>query len=149
MSLWVPGEAMRTRFNSFAQEASLSQMNTLFFRGAKMEGLVDLNVLMRDGEAHSMRRKSEVVIQEKAETGSHSHGKRPRGQGTPLTGPGLLDLIALSIPQFQALSLNSWARWERGQTSLLWRPHANLWEPPLMMPIHTGCHEKTPTPSAC
>lgn len=60
--------------------------------------LVDLNMLMRDQEADPMRRESEVVIQEKVEMGSHSSGKRPRGQGMHLAGPGLLDLIVLSIP---------------------------------------------------
>lgn len=79
-----------------------------------MAGLVDLNVLLRDREAVPVRRESEVVIQEKVEMGSHSSGKRPRGQGTRLAGPGLLDVTVLSIPQFQALALNSWPGWGQG-----------------------------------
>ena len=64
-----------------------------------MEGLVDLNVLMRDGEAHSMRRKSEVVIQEKAETGSHSHGKPRFGpqQGNSSIQSSLLIGISMNL----------------------------------------------------
>lgn len=79
-----------------------------------MDGLVDLNVGMRDQEADPMRRKSEVVIQEKVEMQSHSSGERPPRQGMDLTGPVLLGLIVLSIPQFQAISFNSWPRWEQG-----------------------------------
>lgn len=103
-----------------------------------MDGLLDLNVGMRDQEADPMRRKSEV-IQEKVEMQSHSSGKRPPRNGSHRFLYLSSKPSPLTVGQDGSRAKHPFS----GDHTLV------CVEPLLMVLIHIGYHGRTATPTVC